>query len=273
MRIGFNFTLGPTLELVQQLIAERHIDYCELLIDNFLQVPPAELAAAFDCPVGFHIMFSKFLENDEATLVEMAARLRRYIEVLRPIYVSDHVARFTHEGRQLYHLAEPEYRRDYEAMRARVAWWQEQLGQRLLLENYPSIMDNGRDAPWFFQQIARDTGAGVLFDASNAVCGQRNCGVDLTEWEPVIDATNHFHVGGYNASILAPTITLDTHDRALGADTLAFLERYRDRFDRPGATLTYERDDQIEYDAIVQDLSALRQIFTPTPELRHARIA
>jgi uncharacterized protein len=266
MRIGFNFTLGPTLGLVQRLVAERKIDYCELLIDNFLQVPPAQLLEAFDCPIGFHIMFSKFMENDLDTLDAMATRLREYVDCLQPLYVSDHVARFTHEGRQLYHLAEPEYRRDYEAIRSRVLWWQDRLGQKLYLENYPSIMDNGLDAPWFFEQIVRDTGAGVLFDASNAVCSHRNCGLALSAWEAVVKSTRHFHVGGYNASILDPEITLDTHDQALASDVLSFLTHYQDDFDKPGATLTYERDDNLDYDAIVQDLDALRKVFAPMGE-------
>lgn len=273
MQIGFNFTLGSTLDLVRRLRAERKIDYCELLIDNFLHVPPEELAAAFDCPVGFHIMFSKFLESEPKFLESMASRLRTYIEVMQPLYVSDHIARFTYNGRQLYHLAEPEYRRDYETMRLRVEWWQERLGRRIYLENYPSIMDNGLDAPWFFEQIVQDTGVGVLFDVSNAICAKHNCGIETAVWGPVIDATPHFHVAGYNASILSPAITLDTHDRPLAADTLAFLEDYRDRFDKPGATITYERDDNIEYESIVRDLDTLRALFNETREVACEHIA
>jgi len=261
MQLGFNFTLGPTFDVVQRLISEEKIDYCELLIDNFLHVPPEDLAAAIDCPIGFHIMFSKFLENDLDTLTSMAERLRTFIDVLQPVYVSDHVARFTHEGRQLYHLAELDYAREYDAICERVIWWQTQLGQRLYLENYPSILDSGRDAPAFFQRIVKDTGAGVLFDASNAVCGHHNCGVPLKDWEPVMAETPHFHVGGYNYSILEPKLVLDTHDGPLAEDTLAFLESYRHVFDKPGATMTYERDENIEYDSIAADLTALRQVF------------
>ena len=69
MRLGFNFTLGDTYDMAQRLIAEGHIDYCEFLIDNFFCVDPDELAKAFDCPVGLHIMYSKFLEADRPTLV------------------------------------------------------------------------------------------------------------------------------------------------------------------------------------------------------------
>ena len=61
MRLGFNFTLGDTYDMVQRLLAEGHIDYCEFLIDNFFCVDPEELSKAFDCPIGLHIMYSKFL--------------------------------------------------------------------------------------------------------------------------------------------------------------------------------------------------------------------
>lgn len=35
MDIGFNFTLGNTLPMVQRFRDDGLIDYCELLIDNF----------------------------------------------------------------------------------------------------------------------------------------------------------------------------------------------------------------------------------------------
>ena len=100
-------------------------------------------------------------------------------------------------------------------MRERVDWWQQALGCQLLLENYPSIMDGGHDAPAFHERLYRDTGAGVLFDASNAVCAHLNCGVPLEAWEGIIESSSHFHTAGYNLSILQPHLILDTHDQAL----------------------------------------------------------
>nr|WP_255608889.1 hypothetical protein [Methylosinus sp. Sm6] len=67
MKIGFNFTLPGSLGMVQKMIKARQIDYVELLIDNFLHLPPQELIDAFDCPVGFHMMLSKYAENDLET--------------------------------------------------------------------------------------------------------------------------------------------------------------------------------------------------------------
>ncbi|WP_449422526.1 methanobactin biosynthesis protein MbnB [Rhodanobacter lindaniclasticus] len=272
MRIGFNYTLGDTAPLVRWLLASGRIDYVELLIDNFLAVPPDELAQGFDAPVGFHIMFSKFIENDEAELESMAIRLRRLIDLLKPIYVSDHIARFNHEGRQLYHLAEIDYVADYEQVRRRVDWWQQKLGCRLHLENYPSIMDGGCDAPDFHERLNRDTGAGVLFDVSNAVCAHLNCGVPLAAWEGIIESSSHFHVAGYNLSILAPHLVVDTHDRGLSDETLGFLKRYRKHFDTAGATMTYERDDNFVEAEIEHDLDRLRDLFVcPSVEVCDAQ--
>jgi methanobactin biosynthesis cassette protein MbnB len=274
MRIGFNFTLGETHEMVRRMIDEKHIDYCEFLIDNFLHVPPADLAKSFDCPVGFHIMLSRFVESDSEFLDDMAKRLRVYIDALRPIYVSDHVARFVHHGRRLFHLGEIDYKSEYDRVRSRVERWQDLLGQRLYLENYPSIMDGGWDAPEFFERLTRDTGAGVLFDASNAVCAFRNCGAPLELWDGVISESRHFHVASYNFSIIDPHIVIDTHDGNLAEDTIEFLQRRRPAFEKPSATMTYERDVNIDYDSIVADLRKLRKIFCRAEEESHeSRIA
>lgn len=273
MQIGFNYTLGATYDMVRRMIDEKHIDYCELLIDNFLHVPPREIAEAFDCPVAFHIMLSKFIEKDRDALEEMAARLRALIDAAQPIYVSDHIIQFHHRGRRLYHLGEIDYRAAYDRVRERVELWQDMLGRRLFLENYPSIMDGGWDAPAFYERLTRETGAGVLFDASNAVCSFRNCGAPLELWNDVVASTPHFHVASYNFSIIEPHITLDTHDGTMAEDTIAFLKSKATQFDKPGATMTYERDINLDYESIVDDLQRLRRIFSGPEERNRDAVA
>jgi len=265
VQIGFNFTLTDTVGSVRRLVADRRIAFCELLIDNFLQVNPTELRATFECPLAFHIMHSRFIESEPEFLEDLARRLRVYVDALDPIYVSDHIARFTHKGRQLFHLGEIDYETDYPEVRDRVAKWQDQLGRRVHFENYPSIMEGAWDAPAFFERLTRDTGAGVLFDVSNAVCAHRNSGVSLGLWDPVISTTQHFHVAGYRPSISKPEITLDTHDTVLASDTLAFLETIAATYDKPSGTLTYECDADLPYESIVEDLERLHRIFQPSP--------
>ncbi len=261
MQIGFNFTLNGTLDMVQRMIKERQIDYCEILIDNFLYMPPHELLDAFDCPVAFHIMFSKFLESDDELLEKVAKRLRIFADALNPIYVSDHLLRFTHNGRCLYHLGEIDYVKEFDAVRERVERWQDLIGRRLYLENYPSIMEGGWDAPAFYRRLTQETGAGVLFDASNAICAKHNCGAPVDLWAEVIESTQHFHVAGYGTSYIEPHIIMDSHDREMAPDTLEFLSNMQPAFEKPGATITYERDFHFDYDSISADLQRLRDIF------------
>jgi len=266
MQIGFNFTLNGSLGMVQQMLKERQIDYVELLIDNFLHIDPKELMSALDCPVAFHMMLSKYIENDQDSLTKFADRVRLFIDEMKPIYVSDHILYFSHHGRQLYHLGEIDYLNDYDRVRGRVEQWQGMLGTRLFLENYPSIMDGGWDAPAFYERLCRETGVGVLFDASNAICAMHNCGAPVELWTNIIETTKHFHVAGYSNSFIEPLVKVDSHDRELAEDTLDFLRRMRTSFDKPGATITYERDFEIDYDSISNDLRRLREIFPLTME-------
>lgn len=265
LRIGFNFTLGATAPMVRRLIAAGRIDYVELLVDNFLAVPPAQIAAAFDAPVGLHIMFSKFMERPEAELDELALRLTAIIRETRPIYVSDHIARFTHQGRHLLHLAEIDYAGEFERVADRVARWQDRLGCTIAFENYPSIMDGGRDAPDFFRRLTARTGCTVLFDVSNAVCATHNCGLPFEAWTEVIRSARQFHVAGYDHSVGQPPIVLDTHDRALAADTRAALALCRALVTDPEATITYERDDDLDEDRIIADIDTLRAVMAREP--------
>jgi methanobactin biosynthesis cassette protein MbnB len=263
MRIGFNFTQGAALPLIQRLLAERHIDFCEILIDNFVHLPPVELKQAFDgCAVGFHIMQSRFLESDSHALESLSARLRLFIDAMQPLYVSDHLALFSHDGRELHHLAEINYRADRKRIFERVVRWQDQLGCPLLLENFPSIMDGAHDAPSFFEDLHTQTGAGLLFDISNAICAMRNSGARIERWLPLIARSQHFHVAGYAPSIMQPPITLDTHDSPLAADTMDFLRSHAAEIGVHDNTLTYERDGNLDEASIVADLHQLREIST-----------
>lgn len=264
MKIGINFTSSETLPLIKRLIAEGKVDYCELLIDNFFHVPVRELAEAFDCPVAFHIILSRFIESDTDFLTHFATRVRALADALQPLYISDHLAHFSVDGRQVYALAEIDYAAERRRVVSRIAWWQAQLQRPLLLENFASLLDGGHDVPAFFEHMMAETGAGLLFDASNAVCAHRNCGAPLDRWAPLIRQASHFQVAGYTDEPGA-VLTLDLHATPLAGDTLAFLRQHRADFAENGATLTYERDAQFDYPSIVADLQALRSVFAAPP--------
>ena len=113
----------------------------------------------------------------------------------------------------------------------------------------------------FSKNSSRMSGAACCFDASNAVCAYGNIGLPLEKWDRVIASNHHFHVAGYRNSMIEPYVRLDTHAEALAPDTIEFLSSRRNLFDKEGATMTYERDNEIHYDDIVADLARLRAIF------------
>jgi uncharacterized protein len=65
MRCGVNLTSPKVLPEIRELLRDGSADFCEILIDNFLHLCPKEMRVAIgDVPVGFHIMWSRYLERD-----------------------------------------------------------------------------------------------------------------------------------------------------------------------------------------------------------------
>ncbi|WXA92039.1 DUF692 family protein [Pendulispora brunnea] len=240
------------------MLRDGQADFVEILIDNFLHVEPEDMATALDgAPVAFHIMHSRFLERTEAQLAFMASRIRTMARELRPFYISDHLLRFTVDGREVPFLPELDYGRTYDLVCQRVTSWQEQLGTPVLFENYPSIFDSGLEQPAFLERLFRETGAGLLFDVSNAVCAHRNCQLPLAAWDTLLERSTHFHVGGYEPSSEAPFVSLDLHGSPLADDTLDYLGRVFSRTST-AATISVERDNHVELEPWRADILAVR---------------
>ena len=237
MRIGVNVTSPTNFPIAVALVRAGHAQFLELLVDNFLHVPGGALRAALD---------------------ELAARLRALIRDVEPLYVSDHLARFTHDGRRLPMLAELDTERDYVAARTRLAAWQERLGERLHVENFPSVLGEGNNQADFYARLVADTGCGVLFDFCNAVIAELNTGYPAQRWLPVVRDMPHFHIAGYRRTEGEPALVIDSHDSPIAEDTLAFLRAFaRERGGLAGLTLVVERDANIDFAPWAADKAVL----------------
>ncbi|WP_394822058.1 DUF692 family multinuclear iron-containing protein [Pendulispora albinea] len=272
VKVGVNWTRGVHLPLIQQMVGGRVADFVEVLIDNFLHVEPRAMAEALDgVPVAFHIMHSRFMERGPEDLAFMAGRIRALARELKPIYISDHLLRFSIEGRELIYLPELDYGPAYDGARRAVLAWQDRLESRVLFENYPSVFDAGHEQPAFLESLLRDTGAGLLFDISNAVCAQRNCGLSLSAWDRLVRDTEHFHVAGYEPSTEPPFVTLDMHGTNLADDTLAYTEHALRVAWHP-STISVERDNNVELEPWSADLSAVRRLAELSVSQRPGRL-
>lgn len=258
MRLGANWTSPRHLPVLRALLEGGVISFCEVMVDNFLHIPPEALASAFPgVPLAFHVMNSRFIRRDDAELAVLAGRLKEFVRVLRPLYVSDHLAVFDHGGRRLPFPQEVDYGRDGGFVLGRVERWQELLGMPLLFENYPSILDGGRAQPEFLQTLLGRTGGGLLLDLSNAVVAHLNGAAPLDEWAALAPRASHFHAAGYRPSDTSPAFLQDSHDCALSEETLGFFRRIKPLTDGRACSLVVERDANIDAAAWSRDLAAL----------------
>ncbi|MFI5362135.1 MAG: DUF692 family multinuclear iron-containing protein [Elusimicrobiota bacterium] len=258
MIYGANWTSPRHLSTVRALLKDKRISFCEVMVDNFLHLSPENILSAFPgVPLSFHIMNSHFLTRDAGELKALAAKVKSFARELRPMYVSDHLAVFSHEGRRLPFPQEVDYESDYALVRERVLAWQELLGAPLLLENYPSILDSGRAQAEFMGRLLKETGAELLFDFSNAVVARENCGAPLEAWEPLVRGTLRFHAAGYRPAGTVPDFILDSHDCAPSGATLAFLRRSKAQLQGRECSLVVERDANIDAAAWSTDIAAV----------------
>lgn len=258
MLIGVNWTSPSALPVIQSLIGDSRVSFCEILLDNFIHLDPADIRRAIgETPLSFHIMWSRFLERDESELRALAKILRLWIDEIGPLYVSDHLARFSIDGRTLPITAEIDYG-DFSRTLERLVYWQELLGVQLLIENFPSARYNGHDQAAFYTQLLEAANCGLLFDISNAIVAKRNCGAEPNTWLDLIDASTHFHIAGFRQSDTQPALTIDSHDANLAKDSLALLA---DILERPGVdtqnTLVIERDANIGYQEWTNDIDSV----------------
>lgn len=257
MRLGVNWTSSTNLAAVGELLRRGSADFCEILIDNFLHHEPSVVREVVgERPVAFHVMFSRFIERDEAELAAMGARLRLFAEELKPLYISDHITRFSVAGRSLALLSELDYEADERLVISRAAAWQDMVGARIHFENFPSVLPSGLLQPAFFSRVLAATGAGILFDLSNSLVAQANCGAPVEAWLDLAKATGHMHASGFRRSDTIPPIVLDSHDVSLAEETHALIKTLA----APGKTLVIERDANIDVEAWDRDLIRARGV-------------
>lgn len=262
IQMGINMTTAEQIELVKRFRHDGDINYVELLIDNFFDYEPESIAEALEgFPVALHIMFSRFLEREPQELKKIAQHLRSIINMLNPIYVSDHIARFSEQGVDLIRLAEFDYQQVAFASE-KIQQWQDLLDCRLYLENYPSYHDTGIRQIDFLQHIMLNTQCGILFDFSNAVIASHNVGFELNQWLPILQSAQHCHAGGFSPSRERPELLIDSHDKPLDRKTYGWLAALQQQDQLASVqTLTVEFDHAIDEQAWQADIRDARHFF------------
>ncbi|MGH1347793.1 MAG: multinuclear nonheme iron-dependent oxidase [Nannocystales bacterium] len=252
------------------------LTFVEILWDNYLHLDPDVIARSFEAlapRVALHVMWTGFVHTSAERLDRILDCMSTHIRALDPVYVSDHLLRTVAGDRYLAQPEDLDYEADLEQTCRRVQRYQEATGRRLLLENIASAGPQGVGQADFAGEVLRRTGAGLLFDVSNAIVAETNGGDPVHAWSSLLSqAPVHAHVGGYR---------LDPHDGKLrdshgdplspaSLDLVALLGRQGQL-----RSICLEREKEKTASDVADDLRRLNQALTrppaetrPAPELR-----
>jgi uncharacterized protein (UPF0276 family) len=142
------------------------------------------------------------------------ARLKKLSEKIEPVYISDHLAWISIDGRHVHDLLPLPYTEEALIHFAdRVGQVQDYLGRRLLIEN-PSSYMGFKDVDmteWeFLQELVKRADCDLLFDVNNVYVSSKNHGFDPLEYLHALpsDRVKEIHLAGYEEQ---DNYLFDTH--------------------------------------------------------------
>lgn len=227
MLFGINCTAPQTLPFIRILFDQGKIDFCELMVDNFIHLPPHEIKRVLPkVPLAFHIVASYFLEKPLRELEKLANHLRNWLNAFNPLYVSDHLLPIEHRKHYRNLTEEPDYSTTHH-LETRLTIWQQLLERKLLIENNASLSTHGKNQAFAYSDLLQKTGAALLFDFSNAYVAEYNRILSFSAWHEMIQKTKHFHVSGFRLrKHHQKAYAIDTHDCEIDSYVLQQMKRY-----------------------------------------------
>ena len=260
------------------LAAPQHVDWLELLSDNYL-VPGGKPLVMLDriranYPVVMHgvaLSIGAADGPDEAYLDDLAALADR----VQPLWISDHLCWTGVHGKVLHDLYPLPYTEQALAVVVRnVQRVQERLGRSLVLENVSSYVGfaASRMTEWaFISEVCARTGCRLLLDVNNIHVSSVNHGFDALAFLEGVPAhrVQQIHLAGHTDH---GDHIIDTHDHPV-ADSVWALYAKALALCGPVATMI-ERDDHMPPLAeLVSELDIARRMSASVMQQRQRRLA
>ena len=183
-------------------------------------------------------------------------RLRRLVDRIDPVLVSEHLAWSAHGGVYFNDLLPLPYTRESLAIvAANVAQAQDALGRPLLIENpssYLRFRASTIPEAEFLAELAQRTGCRLLCDVNNLYVTGTNLGLDPIAYLDALprEAIDEFHLAGHSANDAdGVTVLIDDHGSRVSEDVWSLYVEALERFG-PRPTL-------IEWDTDVPALETL----------------
>jgi len=257
--LGTTVGIGLRSVHVAEVIADRPpVPWFEVHAENYMSDGPAlraleRIRASY--PISVHAV-GLSLGSGDGLDARHLARLRRLIDRIEPMLVSDHLSWSTLADTYFNHLLPLPYTQEtLEVVAANVERAQTVLGRSLLVEN-PSLYLRFTESPIpeaeFFAELTRRAGCGLLCDVNNIHVTCANLGLDPLAYLDGLpgDRIVQFHLAGHCVNDAdGASVLIDDHGSRVSAEVWALYAAAVARFG-PRPTL-------IEWDTDIPALSVL----------------
>lgn len=214
---GFGLGLRPA-HFLHVLEHQPKIDWFEVISENYFVAggkPKYFLSAVREqYPIAMHGV-SLSIGSTDPLDEDYLTSLAKLVKEVQPMVVSDHACWTSTGGVNSHDLLPMPYNEaSIDHVVGRVQKVQDTLGQRLLLENVSAYVSykSSTMAEWdFLNEIAKQSGCGLLLDVNNVYVNERNLGIDSKAFIDGIDTeiVGQFHVAGHSDY---GDYVIDTHD-------------------------------------------------------------
>lgn len=180
--------------------------------------------------------------------------LKNLIEILDPVYVSDHLCWTSLSGHNSHDLLPVSYTSDMlRHVCERIQLMQDSLGRVLLLENpsaYVAFSADQMSEAEFLAEMCRRTGCGLLLDVNNLFVNHKNLGIDVFSWLDRINPEwiGYIHMAGHS---VGEFIRVDTHDARVCPEVWDLFSYVSTKFGPLPAMI--EWDGEVPEFSVVQD--------------------
>jgi len=204
------------------LISPVQVGWLEVHSENYFGsggVPLRDLETLrADYPISLHGVGMSLGSVDELDRQHLK-QLKDLIQRIEPGLVSEHLSWSAFGGKYLNDLVPIPYTEETLAfLVARVAWVQDYLGREILIENPSSYLEyqfSTLSEAEFINELARQSGCGILLDVNNVYVSCSNHGWNALDYLQAIQAEKigEFHLAGHSVNRVGDQqILIDTHD-------------------------------------------------------------
>lgn len=210
--------LGLRSNHYQHILGSKpDVPWFELLSDNYMSgggLPIARAEAIRDLyPVTLHGVGMSLGSIDPLNL-EYMKRLKFLVDRLEPVYVSDHIAWVSVDGKYTHDLLPLPYTLESKQVVVdRISQAQELLGRQILVENPSSYLEfnfSDMDEHVFLTEVVAESGCGILLDVNNVYVSSMNHGFSAEAYLMGLpkERVKEIHLAGYEQK---GSYLFDTH--------------------------------------------------------------